>query len=312
MCVFNIYKVFFYTMFRLKVVLLRNTYRKLIRIKKISMKKTQIKFLAAVASSMIAFSASAAEPCKAYVKIDAGYGVASGTRFNGDVKELQKNTLAADSQIAGMGDLHGMIGSAGVGYAFNDAMRGEVSFDFSPKMKYKGPAFVIETREFGGSAKLFYDFNNNTLVTPFVFGGLGMQNIKPTIKADPKSANLDTEVVKLAQLDGEDFKKAAENNVALYDSLNMKSRNVMKYQGGFGLGVKVSDMISVDFTYGLGSNLKYTVVENAGAVILNKADLPSSPSSIGVDKIKEPRLFKSATFKNSLFQSLTLGLRFTI
>jgi len=47
------------------------------------MKKQTIKLMIAVASSLMAFSASAAEPCKAYVKMDLGYAKTFNTRVSG-------------------------------------------------------------------------------------------------------------------------------------------------------------------------------------------------------------------------------------
>lgn len=275
----------------------------------------KIKLFAVVVSSLISFSASAAAPCKAYVKLDLGYGLSSGTRSAGDAlnyKDQKFGTLQLS--IPAYKDNRGMIGSVGVGYAFNDAMRGEVSLDFKPKMKYYDQSsLLVESSERGGSAKLIYDFNNNTPVTPFIFGGIGATNVTPTLKPfalTTDSTSNTTSKLAIVQIKNDDFVKDRANNPVLNDSLKMKSKNVMTYQVGFGLSFKGSDSVSVDLAYGLGSKAKTTVATDAGTLwYKTKTDGGSSPVQIIPE---ESVLHKQLNLKDSLDHFVTLGVRVTL
>jgi opacity protein-like surface antigen len=260
-------------------------------------------------SSLIATSSFAATPCKAYIKLDLGYGMTSGTKAYGP--SAYKNEFATivpyQTSFAPYMDERGMIGDVAVGYAFNDAMRGEISFDFKPKMQTKMPNFILQTQEYGGSAKALYDFNNNTSVTPFVFGGLGALNIKPKIYpyismdesylGKPYLAKIDADSKLIAGSDG--------TTVSTYGSLTMPSKTVMTYQAGFGLAFKASDAVSIDCTYGLGGKTNYQVLVNTATLAVPAGD------TIDND-VEYSERFKQIKIKNQMDQSLTLGIRFTM
>jgi len=258
------------------------------------MRKKQVQLITAVACSLAAFSASAAEPCKAYVKLDLGYGFTTNTRAVGSIFNPDKSIQNVDQNLYKNGG--GIATAAGVGYAFNDALRAEVLVDFKPKMKSYGDVFVVETRELGGSVRLAYDFNNNTPVTPFIFGQLGASNVKPKVKpyiSDVSQVNAgDTQSV--AQIDD----KGAFTTKS--SSLEMKAKTVMTYQGGFGLSVKGSDIMNVDLTYGIGSKSGYNAVTNT-AVVNTSGTTDTALESI-----------QNLKFKKQIDQSLTLGFRFTM
>jgi len=268
------------------------------------MRKKQIQLLAVVASSLMAFSASAAEPCKAYVKIDMGYGLsynahASGTGVDG---KGGAETTSIDNPL--FKNQRGMIGSASVGYAFNDAMRSEVSLNFNPKMKSEMVNFAIETREIGGSAKILYDFNNTTSVTPFLFGGLGASSVKPTIKvANNGTAPAAGSIRVLTVLGADDNNPTGPAST----SVDMKAKTVMTYQGGFGLAFKLSDMMNVDLTYGVGSKNAYVAMSNIGSGIIAQAEgSVTTPTFTNREAVKEIKI------KKQMDQSLSLGFRFTM
>jgi len=274
------------------------------------MKKIQIQLMVAVATSLIAFSASAAEPCKAYVKLDLGYAKTFGTRASGTgFAETQgattSSTIAFESAPL-YKDPRGFIGAAGVGYAFNDAMRGEVVLDFRPNMKSSLQGIAVETRELGGSVRLLYDFNNNTPVTPFVFGSLGASNIKPKNKPDTASAALAATTDTRTLITVDDTTGAVTSTTAL-TSVSQKAKTVMTYQGGFGLSFKGSDIMNVDLTYGIGSKGTFVAIKDVGYEDSKKSDGGSAPETS-----TEAQSFQSVSYKKQLDQSLTIGFRFTM
>jgi opacity protein-like surface antigen len=259
-------------------------------------------------STLLTTLSFAAEPCKAYVRVDMGYGFASGTKAKGPA--LHKN---GDKDIeyqynAGLDkDQRGMVGDIAVGYAFNDAMRGEVSFDFKPKMTAKAYNFKVETEEYGGSAKVLYDFNNNTSVTPFVFGGLGAMSIKPKVKPHTAVMLGTFGTPYLGQINNDNtLMKEADGKIKTFPSIKMSSKTVMTYQAGFGLAFKATEDISIDLTYGLGGKTDYRVLNNVATLVVPKDVEIKEENGVVKDKLKEIK------FKNQLDQSLTLGIRFTI
>lgn len=275
------------------------------------MKKTQIQLMVAVATSLIAFSASAAEPCKAYVKLDLGYAKTFGTRtsgakFSSGQGATTTSTAVAFESLPLYKDPRGFIGAAGVGYAFNDAMRGEVVLDFRPNMKSSFDGIAVETRELGGSVRLLYDFNNNTPVTPFVFGSLGASNIKPKNKPDTSSAALAATTDTRTLVTVNDTTGAVTSTTAL-TSVSQKAKTVMTYQGGFGLSFKGSDIMNVDLTYGIGSKGTFVAIKDVGYEDSAKADGGSAPETS-----TNTTSYQSVSYKKQLDQSLTIGFRFTM
>jgi len=270
-------------------------------------------FLLIAISSLVATYSFAAEPCKAYVRLDLGYGLSSGTKAYGTQFEDNNGTLVKSESYSSLDqDERGMIGDLAVGYAFNDAMRAEVSFDFKPKMLAYGQTYKVETQQLGGSARLLYDFNNNTPVTPFVFGGLGAIDIKPTIKpfiTSDLSGDGKPYITKILDTPGQEgqLEKDDSNKIATYSALNMPSKTVMTYQAGFGLAFKASEQVAIDFIYGLGGKTNYQVLVNTGTFAI-KEDQEITEANAGASVER----FKQLQFKNQLDQSFTLGVRFTM
>ncbi len=263
--------------------------------------------------SLASLSAHAAEGCKAYVRLDLGYSMASGTKVSGPGflvtdSSIPPSILPMSHNFSLDRNPRGIIGDLAVGYYFNDAMRGEISFDFKPKIIAQSLTFESETQEYGGSARVLYDFNNNTSVTPFVFGGLGAMNIKP--KINPFVIKMFKEPYTQAYLthinDDGSLKTNATNQVITYSSLKMPSKIVMTYQAGFGLAFKASEEVSIDLTYSLGGKTDYQVLVNTGSAIA-----PAGTAFTESQITNEDR-FKQLKFKNQMNQSLTIGLRFTI
>ena len=270
----------------------------------------KLHFIIVALNALVATSSFAATPCKAYVRLDLGYSMTSGTRAYGPSLYYptgSTNLVPYDTAFSPDLDERGMIGDLALGYAFNDAMRGEVSFDFRPKMQTSAPHFSVENQEYGGSAKVLYDFNNNTSVTPFLFGGLGALNIKskiyPYIHRDEE--HLGTPYIGRINSDGSFI---TDNNTPpiplTYTSLSMPAQTVMTYQAGFGLAFKASEEVSIDCTYGLGGKTNYQVLVNTATLLVSEGD------TLDIDTPSER--YKQLKFKNQMDQSLTLGLRFTM
>ena len=268
----------------------------------------KLNFVLVAASALLATASFAAEPCKAYVRLDLGYGMASGTRAYGPAFNNNNGAIASYQYDAGLDkDQRGMVGDVAVGYAFNDAMRGEVSFDFKPQMTAHSYTFGVQTQELGGSAKVLYDFNNNTPVTPFLFGGLGATNIKSKLKPYNATMFKSNGQPYLGQINSDgSIKQDANGNVFTYSSLNMPSKTVMTYQAGFGLAFKASEQVSLDLTYGLGGKTNYQVLVNTATL-----SVPAGQAVTEANASDEAR-FKQIKFKNQMDQSLTLGVRFTM
>lgn len=259
-------------------------------------------------SSLIAASSFAATPCKAYVRLDLGYGMTSGTKAYGPGFDNAGSTLTPyQTSFAPYMDERGMIGGVAVGYAFNDTMRGEISFDFKPKMQTKMSHFIVKTEQYGGSAKGLYDFNNNTSITPFVFGGLGALNIKPKIYPYLSKEELyrgDPYIAKIND-DGSLIVDTSTGNAITYGSLTMPSKTVMTYQAGFGLAFKASEEISIDCTYGLGGKTNYQVLVNTATVVV-PTGTPVNEAARNTDRLRQIKI------KNQMDQSMTVGIRLTL
>jgi len=255
-------------------------------------------------SSLIATASFAATPCKSYVRLDLGYGISGGATAYGN--QIDNNSVRSTSFSPHM-DERGMIGDIALGYGFSDTMRGEISFDFKPKMKMKYHYFAVENEEYGGSAKVFYDFNNNTSITPFVFGGLGALSIKPKISPYINLDNSYLGTAYLAQINSSgEFIVDGNNNIITYSSLTMPSQTVMTYQAGFGLAFKTTEDISLDLTYGLGGKTNYKFLNNiAGIAAMGEPPLTEDGIE-GSEKLLQMKL------KNQLDQSFNLGVRFTM
>jgi len=265
------------------------------------MKKQTVKLMVAVASSLMAFSASAAEPCKAYVKMDLGYAKTLNTRSSG-VAFIPDDKGAPVAQSFYNKPLYkdprGLALLAGAGYAFNDAMRAEMLLGFKPKMKSSDSGLEVDTRELGADARVLYDFNNNTPVTPFIFGSLGVSSIKPKVKPDLKSLPLTDGATKRVVYVIDDQGKEVGNDAV---SLSQKSKTVMTYGVGGGLSFKTSDVMNIDFTYGMAKKGNFNAMKNVG--VADKDDASAVKNSGGN---------QSAKFKKQVDQSVTIGLRFTM
>ncbi len=290
------------------------------------MKKEQtLKFFIASALSLsFITSVSAAEPCKAYVRADVGYNILGDSKLDivsfDSIMANNPSTQSFRLPLTKTG--RGLTGAVGAGYAFNDAMRGEVTFDFKPKIKSSFHNIEMETRSLGGSAKVLYDFNNSTSVTPFIFADLGGASVKAKIKPKCDSAigcKMDANsVIGLVAVDGNGNMlvngQTGSGGVIptsndLVAKVNMKAKTIVTYGAGFGLSFKASDNVNVDLTYGVNSGGAYNVISNLGVL---KISTPTASGGTGqIDEVASI-LVKNAKLKRYFDQSLTAGLRVTL
>jgi outer membrane autotransporter protein len=251
--------------------------------------------------STISFSAFAAEPCKPYVSVNAGYSWG----FNGKSTYTSYNNFAGSSSPTFTRSLgkqpKGMTASFIAGYAFNDAMRTEVGFDWNPKMKSTLNFFNVETQELGGHATVAYDFNNNTAVTPFLFGSLGFVSAEATIKASNRadSSTLNTGFPSSATFL---LQAAPAGVVAAADIVSKKSgrKTLMTYKVGMGLAMKAGQGVDLEVKYGLGGKTQdWTPITDLAV------------SGVAATAAGGTYVAKSLTVKQMMDHSLTAGVRFT-
>jgi len=253
--------------------------------------------------STISLSAFAVEPCKPYMSINAGYSWG----FNGKSDFMMYDTPTgyfSTTQVYSFNldkNPKGLITSVNFGYGFNDAMRAEVGLDWNPKMKSTIILFDVETKEIGGHGTVAYDFNNNTPVTPFLFGSLGFSSIKHTIKA---TSNKSSDWLSAYYHSGDTYSlydaPAGTAAASPSTSLSTSSKTLMTYKVGMGLSMKAGQGVDLEVRYGLGGKADFTPITDKS--------LKATPKfTTGVTNV----VVKSMKVKKAMDHSLTAGVRFT-
>jgi len=251
--------------------------------------------------STVSFSAFAAEPCKPYVSVNAGYswgfnGKSTYTSYNNFTSTSPTFTRALGKQPKGM------TASFIAGYAFNDAMRAEVGFDWNPKLKSTVTIFNLETQELGGHATVAYDFNNNTAVTPFLFGSLGFVSAEATIKASNRadSSTLNQNYASTVTAFYLQAAPAGTVGTTTLDSKKSARKTLMTYKVGMGLAMKAGQGVDLEVRYGLGGKTQdWTPITDLAV------------SSVSGTAAADTYVAKTVTIKQMMDHSLTAGVRFT-
>ncbi len=228
-------------------------------------------------------SASAVEPNKLYFKAFGGYSIGSKpkTSANGSEGVVQDN----------MKNFSGAVGGAGLGYNLSDAFRTDLTVDFnklSSSLKDDKEALKMKKDSITALLNLYFDFNNDSAFTPYVTGGIGMQNLKATIS--PKLA----EGVKLYSLD-----KDGKPNIAGGElkEITSKRQNKFTFQVGAGVAYKAAENMYIDLSYRL-SRSDSVKLDNYANVI------PVAGAS------PETKIFKDNSIKAALQHAILLGIRF--
>jgi len=256
--------------------------------------------------STVSLSAFAVEPCKPYMSVNAGYawgfnGKSTYTTYGANfIKNSTKiYTTSFDKQP------QGIITNINLGYGFNDAMRAEIGLDWNPKMKSTVNVFNLEVKEIGSHGTVAYDFNNNTAVTPFLFGSLGFVSAEATIKPSTNaessmlSANAGIPPYYL-------YNTTDGNTTAASVSITSKksaTKTLMTYKVGMGLAMKAGQDIDLEVRYGLGGKTQsWTPI----------TDLMVSTTAQGTAVTTADELSaRSVVLKNMMEHSVTAGVRFT-
>ena len=267
----------------------------------------KIKLLLAATASLVAFSASAVEPCKPYITADVGYSIGTNTQANrvSYPQDLASMTTTSYSS-AFYKQSQGFIGAIGLGYGFNPNMRAEVNLDFRPNMMAQTSGFAVKTQEFGGSGTVIYDFVNTSSVTPFVFGGLGAMNIKSTIKTNLKSVPTTFDIVtyptlNIVAIDATGTLPTLGSTSIL--PVSQQDKTVMTYKAGFGLAMKASDQLSVQLKYAVSGKQNYTVAKDIALISYNGTFNNATGGLVPL---------KTLAVKNAMDQAVTVGFTFSL
>lgn len=254
-------------------------------------KKLLLTLGAGVIAASYASSAFAVEPCKMYLKVEAGYGMgapkqkyaynyapAKGATLAGDVVNAKTN--AATGTLMGFTakkQLKGFNGDIGLGYNMTDAVRGDIAFGYS-KLKNKGKFgdktdgisndFYLDVQMMNLMASVYYDFNNSTDFTPYAGIGIGADRVKDKITVYTPSPALVA-----ANSTGTTFSTAVTSANAFFSSVPYtsstapdatkpgpkkgSSKTSFAYQGELGVSYKMSDGVYVTLAYKLKNIEKY-------------------------------------------------------
>lgn len=255
--------------------------------------------------STVSLSAFAVEPCKPYMSVNAGY--AWGFNGKSTYESYAAFTSTAKNYTSNFNkQSQGIITNINLGYGFNDAMRAEVGLDWNPKMRSTVNIFDLEVKEIGGHGTVAYDFNNNTAVTPFLYGSLGFVSAEATIKASNRN---NSSVLNTDYASGTNFYMYEDADGALTTastSIPFKksgTKTLMTYKVGMGLAMKAGQGIDLEVRYGLGGKTQeWTPITN---LTLHTATPPAG--AVAATTLSA----KSVVLKNMMEHSVTAGVRFT-
>ena len=253
--------------------------------------------LAPILSTGTAFAA-AGDALKWSMGISAGYAMTDKPiqTISKQIKNTALNYLGeTKSKVS---SAQGFTTTISLGYAMSDNIRFGFGIGYSPKLKIKNANASI--RSITGVATAYYDFVNDTMATPFVSLGLGMQsaklkNITSFVQkgADPSTAKRGTPGVAGTTLESEE--------------ITGKKSTIFRGEVGAGIGFKVSDGVHLELAYKLAntSRLKATEPQNLYLIIAVGADDTTSSQDV---VIKSETVTK--TLKPAVEHSLSLGVRF--
>lgn len=181
----------------------------------------KLSFLGAtVLAIAVSTSASAGEAGKMYGRVDLGYSI------NQDKINL--------GQAEGK-SLKGFTGDVGVGYNISEELRTDVTFGFTPALKHKKGAEKVKFEEKSLSMLLnvYYDFNNNSGVTPYLMAGAGLGRSRYSVQEAEAS-----------------------------QKTKSKSKNKAVFQVGTGVAVEITKGMLFDVGYKVSGTPKSTTKVN--------------------------------------------------
>ncbi len=170
-----------------------------------------------------AAAANAAEPGAFYVKGDVQYLHLSSPKMSIVGKDPKALTATIKSS-----NMSGMGGNLGFGYNLCDDMRSDVTIGLQ-KGKLKHQGYVISSKNVNLMVNGYYDFNNSTKFTPFVFAGIGLSRASSNVKFDSSQAPAQQGVV---------------------SPIKSKTKNKFAYKVGAGFAVELMPSAYLDVAYG--------------------------------------------------------------
>ena len=195
-------------------------------------------------------AANAVEPGAFYAKGDMQY-----IYFGSPKVETTVNKVA---KITKYGRMSGMGGNLGFGYNVSDDMRSDVTIGLQTGKK-KLDGRTVSSKNLNLMVNGYYDFNNSTKFTPFVFAGLGVARTSSSIKFAPATLGIAPEV----------------SGDGITSPFKSKTKMKLAYKLGAGFAVEMLPSTYLDITYGFENkkNPKYKVVSDS------KLDVATSVTS---------------------------------
>jgi opacity protein-like surface antigen len=121
----------------------------------------------------------------------------------------------------------GTLGTLAIGYNLDKEIRTELECMLddglkSQKFALDGTNLTVKTKSFGGFVNSYYDFNNHTKFTPYIYAGLGWLKL-----------NLSETRI----------------NSPIYNGSVRGRHNIFAWQFGLGMSYKVAKNVSIDLGY---------------------------------------------------------------
>ncbi len=242
--------------------------------------------------------AAAGDACKWNMGISAGYAITGKpTKTLSDYIEDTTGTMTGQEQSGKLKSMRGLVTNVNIGYAMNDNVRFSFGVGYAPKLKIKGSAGGI--RNMTGVATAYYDFVNDTMVTPFLSLGVGMQSAKMRTSAIgvtermPSNATSGTPGVTGKVLGGA-------------DDLKTKRSTSVRGEFGAGLGFKVSDGVHLELGYKLANTPRVKATQTQVLTnIVAGANSTTKSTDTELNKVEV-----TSRLGSTIEHSLSLGVRF--
>lgn len=213
------------------------------------------------ASAIIASSANVAfaeqhssqNKCSPYVILSGGYGGFNAFGFEYGSSHASSTGQEWTNYKEGILKYpKGGKVSLGVGYNFSDNIRSDLSAEYKPSYKadydniiadvLSGNKGEFKQKAYNLKANVYYDFHNDSSITPFFLVGLGWERAKSSLTLPSNSPMSMTTNVK------DDFSGPADG-VSLVKSISSKYKNNFAFNVGAGLSYKVTEAVKLDLTY---------------------------------------------------------------
>jgi len=254
-----------------------------------NMKKNLITALSAAAVSFgFIANACAVEPCKFYFKAEGAYTIGlknkMSTNAGSNTNSVSTATAAAPFFAAGNQNdvqpkdpkyqLGGSFGG-GIGYNITDALRTDLTVRYiTSNAKTKKSLTSLEkepwyVKRSGVEAlvNITYDFNNSSPFTPFITGGIGMNNTKTNFVFNNYGDVAQSKVVLANAASVAAYKnaingfKGSSSSIA-NDVSSIKRKTSFAYQAGAGVAYEISQGVYIDVAYKLSGIPKSGAIED--------------------------------------------------